>query len=120
MAGHRRREETAERAGDPHQCEEPLTQLAECRFRALTLNDVARNLRRARHCRIVAYRRDGQRDRNLRAIVRQTHGLEMRHALAAPYTLEQVVLLALTIRLDDQADRLAQHFSGRVTKDPCS
>jgi hypothetical protein len=64
----------------------------------------------------VSQRRHGQRNRHERAVLALPDRLEMRNTLAAPDPGQHFILFALPILGDDDADRTADRFLGRVAE----
>ena len=76
-------------------------------FDPSAIRDVPGDLRRADdRARGVADRRDGQRDRDERAVLAPANGVEVVDALAAPDVRQDHVLFAKAIGRDQHGDRL--------------
>ena len=85
----------------------------------LPLGDVAGNLRDADdRARVVEDGRDRQRDIEVASVFGEAFGLEVIDTLAATNTREDLVLLCLSLRRDEDPHVLADQLGSRVPEQP--
>src|SRR5262249_44382439 len=88
-------------------------------LQALAFGDVARDFGGPHYApACIPDRRDAKRDIDFTTVLGLTNSLKMLNLFASPDSAENEVFLGLTVRGNDQADRLPYGFRSTITEHP--